>query len=301
VLAYRYPSALPDFNTFASQFGLPVETSPTAGSSKNKVFQVVYATGHQPKTDVGWSQEGALDIEWSHAMAPSAKIYLVEAASNSTDDLFAAISVASQIKDVKEVSMSWGGSEFPGETGYDGVFTTPGIDYFAAAGDTAAEVSYPAASPNVIGVGGTSLQLTAAGTFSSEVAWSDSGGGLSVGESVPSYQASLGLRGRGTPDIALDADPNTGVAVYDSTPADGYVGWLVFGGTSVGTPASAGIANLMGKSYSDSAAQLAAIYAKLGDATAYRDITKGHAGANLAKVGYYLVTGVGCPLGTGAF
>jgi subtilase family serine protease len=106
---------------------------------------------------------------------------------------------------------------------------------------------------------------------------------------------------RATPDIALVADPSTGVAVYDSTPCDGYSGWMVFGGTSVATPCCAGIANLLGKNYANNPTQLAAIYAKLGNATAYRDITSGTAGAYTAKVGYDLVTGVGCPLGTGGF
>src|SRR5205823_6185722 len=103
--AYDYPTALNDFNVFSRQFGLPVETSSSATASTNQVFQVVYASGRKPRTNGGWAQEAALDIEWAHAMAPNAKIVLVEAASNSFANLFNAVDVASSIAGVKEVSM----------------------------------------------------------------------------------------------------------------------------------------------------------------------------------------------------
>ena len=120
--AYHYPTALKDFNVFANEFGLPVETSTNATASSNTVFQVVYASGRQPTTDGGWSQEAALDIEWAHAMAPKAKIVLVEAASSSLADMFQAVKVASQISGVKEISLSWGTSEFRTQTNYDSYF-----------------------------------------------------------------------------------------------------------------------------------------------------------------------------------
>jgi len=301
VVAYHYPTALNDFNVFSRAYGLPVETSTGATLAANKVFQVLYASGHEPATNASWAQEAALDTEWSHALAPSAKIYLVEAASSSGSDLFSAVSYASRLPNVHEVSMSWGGAEFEGEQNFDVVFTRPGVDFFAATGDTGGEVSYPASSKNVISVGGTTLTLSRSNAVASETGWAGSGGGLSKYEATPKYQSALKLSSRATPDIALDADPFTGVAVYDSTEANGFEGWMVFGGTSLATPTSAAIANLLGKKYNTQALQLSAIYAKLGVATAYRDITSGTAGSNHAGVGYDLVTGVGASLGTGSF
>ncbi len=129
--AYNYPTALNDFNVFASEFGLPQETSTVVTASTNKVFQIVYANGRKPTGNTSWNQEEALDIEWAHAMAPGAKIVLVEANSSNNGDLFAAVSVARSISGVKEISMSWGGAEASGETSYDSYFPqSNGIVYW---------------------------------------------------------------------------------------------------------------------------------------------------------------------------
>src|SRR5713101_4764140 len=148
--AFHYPSALNDFNVFASQFGLPVETSTDPLNPTNKVFQVVYAAGAQPRKNCGWAQEAALDIEWAHAMAPSAKIVLVEAATNSFTNLFNAVDVGSQQPGASELSMSWGGNEFSSEAGSDSHMTHAGIVYFASSGDTGGVTIYPGVSPNVV-------------------------------------------------------------------------------------------------------------------------------------------------------
>jgi len=299
--AYHYGTALNDFNVFAGQFSLPKETSTNVTASTNKVFQIVYQGTTQPAGNASWNEEEALDIEWAHALAPSAKIYLVEANSTSDADLFAAAKKAATLVGVKEVSMSFGGSEFSGESTFDSSFTgTSGVVFFASAGDTGGMREYPAESPNVVGVGGTTLTITN-NKFVSETAWSGSGGGASAYESIPSYQSvisSIVGSKRGCPDIALDANPNTGVAVYDSTPYAGYVGWLIFGGTSVSSPCCAGIANLSGHALGSSAAELARIYKELGT-TAFRDVTSGTAGSNTAKKGWDFITGCGVPLGTG--
>ena len=155
--AYHYPTALNDFNVFANQFGLPREVSTDPLNANNQVFHVVYASGSKPRSNCGWAQEAALDIEWAHAMAPNAKIVLVEAASNSFADLFQAVDVASSIANAQEVSMSWGGSEFSSEASNDGHFTHPGIVYFAASGDTGGATIYPGVSPNVVAAGGTRI------------------------------------------------------------------------------------------------------------------------------------------------
>src|SRR6266567_704218 len=144
--AFHYPTALNDFNVFSAQFGLPQETSTDELAPTNQVFQVVYASGSKPRNNCGWAQEAALDIEWAHAMAPGAKIVLVEAATNSFANLFAAVDVASAIANAQEVSMSWGGSEFSSEASNDGHFTHQGIVYFAASGDTGGKTIYPGVS-----------------------------------------------------------------------------------------------------------------------------------------------------------
>ena len=155
--AYHYPTAASDLSVFSYQFGL-----------NQANFQVVYASGRQPPVNADWNVEEALDIEWAHAMAPSAKIYLVEAASSSYSALLTAVSVASKLVAAAgggEVSMSWGGSEFSSETSYDSYFKQSGVVYFAAAGDSPG-VIWPATSPNVVSAGGTSISRAPANSTS---------------------------------------------------------------------------------------------------------------------------------------
>ncbi len=294
--AYNYASSLKDFNTFASTFGLPKETSTNVLASTNKVFQVVYASGKKPQNNGGWAEEEALDIEWAHAMAPSAKIVLVEAASASDSALFSAIDKARSLAGVKQISMSWGGSEFSGETSYDSHFSTTSITYFVAAGDVGGAHDYPAESPEVIDIGGTSLNLNSSNQIVSETGWSSSGGGPSTYEPRPAFQngiATIVGSHRGGPDISAVADPNTGVAVYDSTSYQGYVGWLVFGGTSVATPVCAGIANAGGAGRGT--AEAAYIYT---NTSLFYDVVSGSAGSYLCQPGWDYVTGWGSPKST---
>lgn len=306
--AYHYPSAQQDFNTFASQFSLPLETSSSA-TALNRTFQVVYATGLKPLSGgnfiASWNMEAALDIEWAHAMAPNAKIYLVEAASDSFNDLNYAVQVAAGLPGVKEISMSWGGGEMPSETfAYDLIFTKPGVVYLAAGGDTSDVTEYPSASPNVVSCGGTSLNRNSGGAFLNETAWKSTGCGLSAYESRPSYQnaiASVVGNRRGMNDIAFDADPNTGVYVYDSTPVWGQRGWWILGGTSLATPALAGVINMaasLGNGYATStAAEQTRLYGNMHNANAFRDITAGNDGTLKAVPGWDFITGVGSPVG----
>src|SRR5579862_1813207 len=174
--AYHFPTALTDFNTFASMFGLPTEGSTDATSSGNSVFQVVYANGSKPAADGGWSQEMAVDIEWAHAMAPGAKIVLVEAATSNFSDLFRAVDVAAALPGVTQVSLSWGGGEFNSESTYDAHLHHAGITFFAATGDVGGARDYPATSPNVVAVGGT--RLTFPNSAPVELGWNGSGGGM---------------------------------------------------------------------------------------------------------------------------
>jgi len=298
--AFNYPTALNDFNVFSAQFGLPQETSTDPLAPTNQVFQVVYASGSKPRNNCGWAQEAALDIEWAHAMAPSAKIVLVEAATNSFANLFAAVDVGKTLSGAKQLSMSWGGSEFSGEASNDGHFQTTGVTYFASSGDTGGQTIYPSASPWVVAAGGTSVQTNSSGAFVNETGWSGSGGGPSAFESRPSYQNGIVAivgSARGIPDISSDADPNTGVSVYDSTRCQGLSGWLVFGGTSVSSPCLAGMANLSGHNYANSPALLTNSYSLLSTPS-FRDILTGSAGSFSCTVGWDFVTGLGSPQGT---
>ncbi len=186
--------------------------------------------------------------------------------------------------------MSWSGGEYSTETSDDKTyFSAPNLIYFASSGDNGSGTGYPAISPGVVGVGGTSLTLSG-GTITSETGWSGSGGGISTYESIPSYQSGVsGVVGtkRGMPDISAVADPNTGVGVC-------WKGkWYVFGGTSVASPMCAGLVNDAQSLPASTTAELTKFYS---DPTSdFRDITSGSNGGYSCKVGYDLVTGLGSP------
>ena len=231
--AYNDPNIKTELAVFDSAFNLPRPPSLT----------VVGQTGTSalPSNDAGWALEEALDVEWAHALAPGASIVLVEANSTSVPDLMAAVNVAKRISRVSVIAMSWGVSEFSGETAYDSVFTTPGVTFVAGSGDYGGGPLWPASSPNVLAVGGTTLQVNTSGNYLGETAWSGSGGGISTIEPEPTWQQRVvptsidPTGGRSTPDVAFDADPNTGVPIYSQA------SWLTIGGTSLGTAAWAGI------------------------------------------------------------
>jgi kumamolisin len=315
--AYDYPTAYNDFDVFSNKFGLPLHNAICANGQP--CFTKVGATGTLPRSNGGWAQEEALDIEWSHAMAPNAQIILVEAASNSFSNLLQAVQVATNYvvcgssscpnggSGKGEVSMSWGGSEFSGETADDGYFYNSGVTYFASSGDTGGVVIWPSASTNVVSAGGTSVNRDSKGNFTNETAWSGTGGGPSQYEPIPGYQSvvkTVSLNGkRGTPDFSFDANPSTGVSVYDSTSYQGLSGWLVFGGTSVASPSLAGIVNLANQfnSLNNEQSLIYDTYSGIGpcsSASAFNDITSGSAGSYSAGTGWDFVTGVGSNKGT---
>jgi len=282
--AYDDPTIANDLATFSSYFGLPAATF-----VKHKMATTI-------SVNSGWALEISLDVEWAHAIAPQATILLVEAKSNSLTDLLAAVSYATSYTGVKAVSMSWGGSEFSTETSYESYFNAPGIAFFASSGDSGAGVIWPSSSPNVTGVGGTTLNLDSSGAVISETAWSGSGGGVSAYETKPTYQTDYGVTTtkRAVPDVSYDADPNTGVLVYDSTPYQGWSGWWVVGGTSAGAPQWAaiqalGLSATNNNFYQDAASSAYASY--------FRDITSGSNGYS-AGLGHDLVTGLGSPVTT---
>ena len=278
--AYDDPTAESDLATFSSQYSLPACT--TANGCFKKVDQ--NGGSSYPRKDAGWALEISLDVQWAHAIAPGAKILLVEASSNSFTNLLAAEDYAKT--HAGYVSNSWGGSEFSGESSYDSHFAQPGVSFFVSSGDSGLPAQYPSASPNVISVGGTTLNFSGT-SFLSETGWSGSGGGCSVYETANGTQSTgqVNCNGkRATPDVSLDADPASGVSVYDTTRYQGQSGWFRVGGTSASSPMWAGRSAGAGVTVNS-------VYV-YGNSITYRDITSGNNGAN-ALDGYDLVTGLG--------
>lgn len=286
--AYDDPKIQQDLATFDQKFGLPAPPS----------FTEQFVGGTRPSGNTGWSEEISLDVEWAHAMAPNANIVLVEAQSASLSSLLSAVDVARNLPNVGVISMSWGSSEFPSETSYDSHFTTPsghtGITFVASSGDSGAPGVWPALSPNVLAVGGTTLDAGSNGSYVSETAWSNSGGGASQYEAEPAYQQSVQSYGaRTSPDVAYDANPATGFSVYDS-----YSGndWFTVGGTSAGAPQWSALMAIADQARG-SAGTLANAQANLYNlpSTDFHDITSGSNGYS-AGPGYDLVTGRGSPI-----
>lgn len=305
--AYNDPNISSDLSTFSKQFSLA-----------NPNLSVVNQTGgstNLPKTDGGWAQEISLDVEWAHAIAPKAKILLVEAKSASLSDLLAGVDTARHADGVSVVSMSWGTNEFFTEGNYDSYFTTPaghqGVTFVASSGDEGswAGASWPAVSSNVLSVGGTTLNISdSSGTYGGETGWSGSGGGVSDFISEPSYQSQYGnIGGRGAPDVSYNANPYTGFAVYDSLSFQGSSGWMSIGGTSAGAPqwgaliaiANQGRVAAHGTTLDGATGTLPAIYS-LYNANDYtnnfHDVTFGRSSWWYgAHQGWDAVTGLGTP------
>ena len=310
--AYNDPNIISDTATFDSYFGLP------QFNVGGPTLQVLNQTGGTSlpanSSPGGWDVEESLDVEWAHAIAPQANIVLFEADT----DLFAAVATAANYPGVSVVSISWGDSEFSSEQAYDSTFLTPvghqGVTFLAATGDTGAPGTYPACSGNVVAVGGTTLTINSNGSYGGETGWSlgsdiwdtsaAGGGGISAYESQPAYQNGkvngISSSYRTIPDVAMDADPNSGVYVVDTY----YTGpgWVLeAGGTSLACPMWAGlisIANqgraLHGLGSLDGPSQTLPLLYNL-PATDFHDITSGYNGF-YAGTGYDLVTGIGSPV-----
>ena len=280
-----YPTAASDLHAFSSYFGIP-----------DADLQVVYPDGVQPPVYGDWEVEEALDIEWAHAMAPKAKLFLVESFQINTDPTWRAVALAGKL--VSEngggvVSMSWGVNEWPQERDYDGIFTAPGVVYFSAAGDGGLnEPFYPTSSRNVVSVGGTYFNRDDQGNFTSEQYYTDGGGGgLSTYEPRPSYQdviESIVGTHRGFPDVASDF---CCTAIY----LDG--GWGEVGGTSWSCPTFAGIVNAAGQLRISTYRELNYIYTEYAKAglpyppnMPFNDITTGDPAC---VIGWNICAGIG--------
>jgi subtilase family serine protease len=284
--AYSDPNIVSDLETFDKTYGI------SNNDSTGKLALSVLTPEGQPAADAGWSTEISLDVEWAHAIAPAAHIDLVEAANSSLSDLLGGVNYARNLAGVSVVSMSWGSSEFFSEQYLDGYFLTPaghsGVTFVASSGDDGT-TNWPATSPYVLAVGGTTLNTATNGTYQSESAWVDSGGGYSPIENT------------WAPDVSYDANPSTGFSVYDSVAYNGVKGWQTIGGTSAGAPqwaALVAIADqgraLHGLSSLSGTQTLDAIYA--APAADFHDITTGHNLYYYATPGWDPATGLGTPV-----
>jgi len=304
--AFDQPNAASDLNAFSQYFNLPLMNQP-GGPTFTKIDE--NGGTNYPPTDTkgGWGVEISLDIEWAHSIAPGANILLVEAASASNTDLLTAVDTARSYAGVSAVSMSWGAAEFSGESSYDSHFVTPAghtpVSFFSSTGDSGEPGGWPAYSPNVVAVGGTTLNVDSSGNYISETGWSDSGGGISTEEPQPAYQSGVVTQSstaRTIPDIAMDADPNTGVPVYDTYDFETSTPWAQYGGTSLASPMAAAEVAIAdqgdmiqnGTTLDGPSATLPTIYSMA--ASNFHDITSGNNGYP-AGVGYDLVTGIGSP------
>ncbi len=323
--AYNEPNIKSDINVYRKQYGIPA-----VNTTGNPSFTVVSQTGTTklPSTDSGWGDEEALDVEMVSAICPRCNLVLVEASSPTTANLNQAELTAQKYTGVVAVSNSWGGSEASNETTSDANFGLHPTT--VSAGDSGTGAAYPATSPNVTAVGGTTLNVTGNATTgytrSSEAIWTGTGSGCSAYEPAQAFQTTFtgfptGCGHRAEADVSADANPSTGVAVYDScgdawsyyfmpapcrSSSSGY--WQQFGGTSVAAPIIASVFALAGdhnNSSGNAADQF--VYSHYSSASFY-DVPSGGSNGSCSlswvcntETGYDGPTGLGTPNGTGGF
>ena len=324
--AYHDATALSDLNAFSAKFGLPTCTNvavattaklPLATPPSSCTFSQVYSTtsaamtATTPAYNATWVPESKLDVQWAHAIAPLARIVLIEMPDAMSTSILGANSLAAALgKGV--VSMSFGSAEASWSSTVDWHFTIAGMTYVAAAGDSGSQVLWPAVSPHVLAVGGTSLNWSGSGTRY-EAAWAYTGGGMSAYEALPAWQSGVAPAGgsalvrRAVPDVAFNANPMTGEYVALTLPGAATV-WNAYGGTSIAAPQWAGIVAVA------NAQRVASAKAVLGDfhstlyqsigkvpgtyAAAFGDIvdgTNGSCATCRAGTGYDQATGWGTP------
>ncbi len=288
--AYDDPNAEADMGAYRAQYGLPACT--TAGGCFEKVNENGGAT--PPSPDSGWSVEISLDLDMVSAMCPYCHILLVEADGAYFSDLATAEDTAASMG-ATQISNSYGGGEYSGETSMSSDYSHPGVAITASSGDYGYGVAIPAALPGVEAVGGTSLTPDSNSARGwDESVWSGAGSGCSAYVAKPSWQTDSGCAQRTVADVSAVADPNTGLAVYDTYQSGG---WMVVGGTSASSPLVAAMNALIGPS----AATPGYPYAH---SSSYNDVTSGSNGTCspndylcTGEIGYDGPTGVGTPNG----
>jgi subtilase family serine protease len=313
--AYNDPNAASDLATYRKAYGL------AACTVANGCFKQVNesgATSPLPSSDYGWAEEESLDVDAVSAACPTCHILLVEANSANQPDLAAAENAAAQAPGVVSISNSYGGSEDSTETSYDGDYNHPGIAVTASSGDSGYGVEYPAASPNLTAVGGTTLTQASNARGWTETAWSSAGSGCSAYEAKPAWQHDSGCAKRTVADVSADADPNSGLGVYDTYNScgsssycdylievgavQGLDGWAQVGGTSLSSPLTASVYALAG----NTASVVKGSYPYSHTSSLF-DVTSGSNGTCspsylcTAQAGYDGPTGLGTPNGIGGF
>jgi subtilase family serine protease len=338
--AYHYPNAERDLATFSAKFGLPACQTVTIGPATplplpsapttQCTLSVVPVAANAKGTPVvdskfanynsGWAQEAALDIQWAHAIAPLARIVLLESRNNYVSEISLAITMAARMGP-GVVSMSFAANEGSWTSVYDTPFRAAGLSYLAATGDWGAKAMWPSVSASVLAIGGTRLGYSGVGART-ESAWSLTGGAVSAYTLMPSYQNATALpaqsvyraaskttvKMRGVADVAFNADPYSAQYVAFSAPGAKAASWYAFGGTSISTPQWAGlvaIANAQRARQGKAALGQGlhqALYDIAGNTTSYRqafsDVMTGANGtctACRAATGFDIPTGLGTP------
>ncbi len=303
--AFDDPKAESDLATYRSTYGLP------ACTTANGCFKKVNQSGTQgsyPSGDQGWAVEISLDLDMVSAACPQCHILLVEASSNANANLYAAVDTAARLG-ATEISNSYGGSESSSDPSTNAHYNHPGIPITVSSGDSGYGVEYPAASPYVTAVGGTTLKKATNARGWSETTWSGAGSGCSAYEPKQSWQTDSGCAKRTVADVSAVADPNSGVNVYDSDCSglnrllgNCFSGWGGVGGTSASAPIIASVYALAGNGASVTYGSF-----PYSHATALNDVTSGSNGSCggsylcTSVAGFDGPTGLGTPNGTGAF
>ena len=320
--AYNDLNAEADLNTYSSEFGLPACTKANgcftkvgeSGSESALPFpasksELESGTRHRREKEEAesWALETDTDIEVAHAICQNCHILLVEASGPEYSELETAENAAVALH-ASEISNSWGGPE---STGDSSAFNHPGIVIAAASGDDGylnwdqygtndksyfEGADYPAASPHVVSVGGTELELNSEGAWADELPWNAASSGEGAGGSgcssslqAPSWQREVADWGqvgcgayRANADVSADADPSTGVDVYDSNPypQEGKTvipNWAPIGGTSVAAPMVTAMFALAGGAHGV-AYPAQTLYSHLGEPVLH-DVSSGGNGA----------------------
>jgi subtilase family serine protease len=291
--AYGYARAEQDLAIYRQQYGLPPCTT------ANGCFKKVNQTGIQgsyPRADTGWAQEQALDLDMASAMCPNCKILLVQTKDSYLNNLAAGVNTAYKLG-AKAISNSYGGGE-QYTSSYEGAYNHPGVAITVSSGDYGYGVQFPASSPHVTAVGGTSLVRASNTRGWNETVWNGAGSGCSKVYAKPTWQMDSLCARRTVADVSAVANPSTGVAVYGPTSST-TSGWLIFGGTSVAAPLIAGIYAVNGIADTNNA--------NLYKSTAHFDVTSGNNGTCggtylcTGGLGYDGPTGLGTPNGVSAY
>lgn len=280
VVAFDDPSAEANLATYRARFGLPACTSVSG------CFRKVGQSGGAslPAPDINWAQETSIDLDMASAICPRCHLLVVEASAADLSNLASAVDSAVALG-ATVVNNSYATVESAQTIATNALWNHPGVPIVAGAGDTGTGVFWPAASSYVTAVGGTTLNpggLNSRGF--SESAWANTSSGCSAAIPKPAWQYNV-CSNRMVADVSAVADPQTGVAVYDTYIGSGNGGWMVFGGTSVSTPIIAGT------------------YALAGNGTSINDASYvyAHSSSLNSVVNTSSRTGIGSPNGTGAF